>query len=398
MTVGSNGLAQSVLVVGGGMYVAGRGVDGYRGTIGPALLEARRRGVVGRLAVATTRIDTARDAADRLATLGRDMGVDGTIEIFPEDSTDDNPTGTALAAFRPDAAVVAVPDDNHAAVCVPLIHGGVHCLVVKPLAGTVADARTMADAADRTGVVAQVEFHKRLDESNLLLRSAVSEGRLGDPLYAVVEYSQRKTIPRDVFRGWATRTDIFQYLGVHYVDLVHWATGFRPARVTAWGQKVYLAELGIDTWDAMQVVVEWIQPDGRPFVSTHISNWVDPDRTSAMSDQRITIVGTAGRYQADQKHRGVQLVTDDAGAQDLNPYFTGVWQRDDNGITFDGYGIRSIGRFLDDVIDVRAGRVTAAELQGVRPTFHDGLISTAVIEAARYSIAASGTPTSVPAA
>jgi len=293
LTVGSNGLAQSVLVVGGGMYVAGRGVDGYRGTIGPALLEARRRGVVGRLAVAATRIDTARDAADRLATLGRDMGVDGTIEIFPEDSTDDNPTGTALAAFRPDAAVVAVPDDNHAAVCVPLIHGGVHCLVVKPLAGTVADARTMADAADRTGVVAQVEFHKRLDESNLLLRSAVSEGRLGDPLYAVVEYSQRKTIPRDVFRGWATRTDIFQYLGVHYVDLVHWATGFRPARVTAWGQKVYLAELGIDTWDAMQVVVEWIQPDGRPFVSTHISNWVDPDRTSAMSDQRITIVGTA---------------------------------------------------------------------------------------------------------
>ena len=51
----------------------------------------------------------------------------------------------------------------------------------------------------------------------------------------------------------------------------------------------------------MQVVIEWERKDGGLFVSTHITNWIDPDETSAMSDQKINVVGTKGRFQADQK-------------------------------------------------------------------------------------------------
>ena len=51
----------------------------------------------------------------------------------------------------------------------------------------------------------------------------------------------------------------------------------------------------------MQLVVEWERKDGGQFVSTHITNWIDPDETSAMSDQKINVVGTKGRFQADQK-------------------------------------------------------------------------------------------------
>lgn len=52
----------------------------------------------------------------------------------------------------------------------------------------------------------------------------------------------------------------------------------------------------------MQVVIEWERKDGGLFVSTHITNWIDPDETSAMSDQKINVVGTNGRFQADQKN------------------------------------------------------------------------------------------------
>ena len=124
----------------------------------------------------------------------------------------------------------------------------------------------MTEAAIKTGVVAQVEFHKRLDESNLLLRDAVQSDKLGNLLYAVIEYSQQKRNPRDIFSSWAGETSIFQYLGVHYVDILQFVTSFHPLRVSAWGQKDYLKNLGLDTWDSMQVVVEWERKDGGEFV------------------------------------------------------------------------------------------------------------------------------------
>ncbi len=392
--------AIDLLIVGGGMYVTGRGAPGYRGTILPAVFEARRAGLVGRVAIATTKPDSAAAAGAVARALAVEMGVDDAVETFPNDPEDAGPDAfeAAAARFAPDAAIVSVPDHLHASVCIPLIEAGRHCLVVKPMAGSLSDAKAMAAAAKTAGVVAEVEFHKRLDDSNLLMREAVRSGELGELLYATVEYSQRKLVARDAFRGWAAQSNIFQYLGVHYVDLLHWATAFTPVRVSAWGQKGYLRAAGVETWDAMQVVVEWRRPDGQPFVSTHITNWIDPDVSSAMSDQKINLVGTKGRYQADQKHRGVQTVTDDAGVRDINPYFTAEWRDDLSGqLTFNGYGIDSIVQFVRDVLSVRAGHLTPATLEAARPTFSTCITSVAVVEAAAMSLAAGGTPVEVPA-
>jgi len=385
-----------VLVVGGGMYVAGRGVSGADGTIMPALLEGRRAGKIGRIAVSTTRAETAAATAAQAQTLAEKMGVDGDCFSYPASGVNEQAFLAAVDEFKPEAVIVSVPDHLHADVSVPLIEQGLPCLVVKPMAGSLEDAKSMAVAADKAGVIAQVEFHKRLDESNRLLRDAIRGGQIGDPLYAVVEYSQRKIIPSEVFKSWAEHSNIFQYLGVHYVDLIQWMTDYSPVRVTAWGQKRFLAGLGIDTWDSMQVVIEWDTGDGGRFVSTHITNWIDPNNTSAMSDQKINVVGTKGRFQADQKNRGVQVVTDDQGVQDVNPYFTASWKDDLSGNrVFEGYGIKSVLRFVDDVLAVRAGNVTIAELEGSRPGFRACVVSTAVVEAARQSLENNSNPVEV---
>ena len=95
----------------------------------------------------------------------------------------------------------------------------------------------MNDAAIKAGVVAQVEFHKRLDEANLLLRDSVQSGKLGNLLYATIEYSQKKQIPRDIFRSWSEKSSIFQYLGVHYVDLLQFVTSFPSVKGFSMGTK-----------------------------------------------------------------------------------------------------------------------------------------------------------------
>jgi predicted dehydrogenase len=208
-------------------------------------------------------------------------------------------------------------------------------------------------------------------------------------LYFHVEYSQRRSIPEETFASWVRDTNIFQYLGVHYADMVWFVTGALPRRVLSTGQKSRLAAQGIDTPDAMQTLIEW-EKDGHRFVSTHLTHWVDPNTTSAMSDQAIKVVGTEGRIECDQKHRGIQTVTEAAGIEDLNPYFSCFYREPDGSHRFAGYGYESFYTFLRDVSDIRAGRRTVGELEGARPTFRSSLVSTAIVEASNASLAQDG--------
>ena len=234
------------------------------------------------------------------------------------------------------------------------------------------------------------KFHKRFDESNILLRQAIAEGRLGDLRYITVEYSQRELI-RGVFGAWLDRTNIFQYLGVHYVDIIFFLTGGRPVRALAMGQPDVGGSNATPGADSIQALIEWELPgSGERVVSTIITNWIDPDGTSAMSDQKITVVGTKGRYQMDQKHRGAQLVTQDGGVEDINPYFSQIYVGGDGQPGVHGYGPRCITQFLVDARDYSAGRIRQGDLNGKRPTFRDCLPSTAVIEAVNRSLTQHG--------
>tara|TARA_Y100000590_G_C15746831_1_gene1022429 strand:+ start:9309 stop:10487 length:1179 start_codon:yes stop_codon:yes gene_type:complete len=376
----------NVLVVGGGMYVVGYGSTNF-GTIIPALLESRRSGLIDRIGIVTTNPKSANNAKVRTIKIAKKMGIPGDCEKFPKEKNNNEEFIVAAKQFKPDIVIIAVPDHLHSSISIKLINKGYHCLLVKPMAPTLNEAKLMTIAAKKAKVLAQVEFHKRLDESNLLLREAVQSKKLGDLLYAVIEYSQKKKIPRDFFNSWSTKTNIFQYLGIHYVDLLQYVTSFKPTKVSAWGQKGYLQSMGIDTWDSMQVIIEWNRNNKNKFISTHITNWIDPDKTSAMSDQRINLVGTKGRYQADQKNRGVQIVDDKDGVQDINPYFSTSWHDSSlSNIRFNGYGIRSIIQFISDVKKLNSNQVSLRYLNTNRPSFEFCQASSAVIEAVNSSI------------
>ena len=69
-------------------------------------------------------------------------------------------TATDFVAAGLDAAVVATPNRHHADLSVALLEAGIHVLVEKPIAATVADAQRMIDAGkanNRVLMVGQVE-------------------------------------------------------------------------------------------------------------------------------------------------------------------------------------------------------------------------------------------------
>jgi predicted dehydrogenase len=265
-----------------------------------------------------------------------------------------------------------------------------HCLVVKPFTPTLSDARALVRLQESKGLVGVVELHKRFDEANLVVRRAIGEGRLGRIAYISVAYSQRRQIPLQLFRSWAGRTNIFQYLAVHYVDLIYFMTGYLPRRALAIGTRGILSDQGVDTYDSVHALLEYRHPSrAESFVATFDVNWIDPDDSSAMSDQRFTIVAEHARIDCDQKHRGVELVAQAGGARSINPYFS-EYLSDGDGLRFAGYGAASISRFLEDVRSVRAAECSWDRLPGGRATFRDALPSTAAIEAVNASLAAGG--------
>jgi predicted dehydrogenase len=369
------------------MYVGGRGA-GTDGTVLPTLMQAQSQGLIGDILVAATTRQSIDNLRVKLGELNTRLGTRVQVRGYPtRDGHDPLAYRQGLAELpHPGCAVVAVPDHLHASITSDVIRAGIHPLVVKPLTPTLGEAQELVELADKHNVYGAVEFHKRWDETNLLLRQALADGRLGDVLYITVEYSQRRMM-RDVFESWLDHTNIFQYLGVHYVDLIYFLTGARPLRALATGQPGIGGVSSPPSLDAIQALIEWEDPPTRRrFVSTVVTNWIDPNSTSAMSDQKITVVGARGRYQIDQKHRGAQLVTQQGGVEDVNPYFSQIYVGNDGTFGVKGYGPRSIIQFLTDVGDLAAGRRKRQDLMCLRPSFQDCLASVAVTEAVNRSL------------
>jgi predicted dehydrogenase len=380
------GGALNVLVIGAGMYVCGRGTETH-GTIMPAIYEWKRTHDVGEVYIAGTGPEGLGIAKTKIEEIERNTGVHIPLTFFPEgDLYDLQCYRRAIRKIpKPACAIVVVPDNLHREVAGEAIEGGLHTLVVKPLAPTLKEVYELIDLQRRKGMYCAVEFHKRFDYANLKLRDTIREGAIGDPLYFLVEFSQRKSVPAERFRKWVEATNIFQYLGVHYVDIIYFATGAKPLRAMALGQKGWLYSKGIDTYDSIEGTIEWEMPDKGRFTSCILTNWIDPESTSAMSDQKIKVIGTKGRFESDQKRRGVTIVSDEKGIKEPNPYFCAAYNAPGQ-VSYRGYGIESIHQFLKDVEEIEMGVVKIDDLEGERPTFKESIVPTAVIEAVNKSL------------
>lgn len=371
------------LVVGSGMYVTGRDGTGH-GTVLAALAEYSKTNPVS-VHVYSSRTQSRKPVEEATRRINGILGTDLQAEFSSRESVQ---FAEFLDQNSFDLAIVSVPDHLHFEFCKATLSHRVATLVVKPLTPTSQEASELIRLASTNKAYAAVEFHKRWDESNVQAKATLQQSLLGELSYIDVNYSQRISIPSKVFRQWAEKTNIFQYLGVHYVDLIHFLTGYHPQRVMAHGQWGALKASGIHTYDAIHASIVWKRLESdHTFYSHFNTNWIDPDCTSAMSDQKIKIVGTLGRIELDQKNRGIELVTTKRGIQHLNPYFAEFLQNQDGSYYFNGYGARSIMTFLDDVQRLKEGKTSLSALQKSRPSFQSSLVSTAVIERVNESMA-----------
>ena len=234
-----------ILVIGTGMYVTGRNTEGY-GTIFPSIIEFQRANKEKNLEVifVGTNVRNTDLSKRKVLKALKVSGIKIKTTFYPnKKNTKENYKSILEKEKNISCAIVVVPDNLHFEVVNECLNYNLHTLVAKPFTTKLVEAKRLIEKKNKKNIIGLVEFHKRFDKHNLLLKNTYESQKLGKPLYFNVEYSQKKIIPEKIFRKWSEKTNILQYLGIHYIDLVYFITKARPVRVMAMGQKNWLKKV-----------------------------------------------------------------------------------------------------------------------------------------------------------
>jgi predicted dehydrogenase len=129
------------------------------------------------------------------------------------------------AADDVDGVIIATPTHLHAEHGIEAAHRGWHILIEKPVAGTVADAQTLAQTLSKTDVKSLVGHHRRYHAPVQQLKSLIQSGAIGTVVNASLIWAMRK--PDEYFHGnWRTAGGSPVMINlVHDIDILRFVIG-----------------------------------------------------------------------------------------------------------------------------------------------------------------------------
>ncbi|UBU18358.1 Gfo/Idh/MocA family protein [Nonomuraea gerenzanensis] len=195
-----------------------------------------------------------------------------------------------------DALVVCTPHALHVAPAVDAAAAGVHVLMEKPMATSLAGCDTMAAACSAAGVVLFVGHIQHYLPITATARRAIADGLIGTPV-AIVD--RRSTDYRPGHRpGWFFDPELagggaIMNIGAHGIDRAAWLAGGRPTRVHA----TVVRRAAVETEGLLQ-----LELDNGVLATVAVLD-------SALGGiDEIEVLGTAGTLRASRPH-GVQVAT-----------------------------------------------------------------------------------------
>ena len=156
-----------------------------------------------------------------------------------------------------DAAIIATPNRHHADLSVALLEKGVHVLVEKPIASTVADAQRMIDAARANNRVLMVGQVERFNPAVEAVKRAVD----GDDIISI-------QITRvGPFPARMGEVGVVIDLAVHDIDIIRHLTGseiteVQPqiARTRAEREDTALLQFRLANGVIAHITTNWVTP------------------------------------------------------------------------------------------------------------------------------------------
>jgi len=270
---------------------------------------------------------------------------------FRIDAYDD--AAEMLDEVRPAAATIATSDPAHVGPTLACIQRGVHVLLEKPIATTLADADTIIAAARDGDAKVLVGHVVRFDPRYARAKQLVDAGEIGR-VEAIFARRLNQASLQDVLRG---RVSVLSFLGVHDFDIMRWFAGAEAVSVhteAVWG--VHRGH-GYDVEDMTFTLVRF----ANGVIGCAELGWIVPAAHPRGPEFKFDVNGARGRVSIDLYDQNLAVCTEDR------------WYRPDFGHSVGA----EVDSFLDCVIEDKQPPITPADARAALE------ISLAAIQSAR---------------
>jgi predicted dehydrogenase len=201
-----------------------------------------------------------------------------------------------------EAVIIATPDFAHHELAVAAAQAGKHVLIEKPLTTSLAQADQIVAEVRRAGVTGMTLFSHRWVPAYYLAKQRLASGDLGRPLTAYARKNDVISVPTEMI-NWAAQTTCAWFLSSHDIDLVTWYFEDEPVEVRASGTRQVLVKRGLDTYDAIQALVQFKSGASAVFES----GWIYPNTFPTMVDSWIALTCERGVIQLDRQQEQLQV-------------------------------------------------------------------------------------------
>ena len=247
---------------------------------------------------------------------------------------------------RFDAAIISIPEVNHYECIDALKCHTSQFLCVKPVGESLEVFNKIEELARNNNLNIFVDFHKRFDQSNMLLVSEVVRVNASKMWYTFF-YGQKAEMPRVYFRRWAEFSNPYQYLAPHFLDLIFKSVSrdeapFRLDKVSG-SVRALSFDHNPRLIDLVDVNLSLLG-SGKEIILNSCCNWAEPKYFPHKSRQRIEYQSDGFHFISEQDDRGQRFSYEDSYIMP-NPHFMAP----DDVLVSDGYGIASFMNFLSYV-------------------------------------------------
>jgi predicted dehydrogenase len=194
-----------------------------------------------------------------------------------------------------DGVIIATPDAIHLQPSLAAAEAGIHILLEKPMATTVADAEAILTAVEAAGVKLMLGHIARFVPEYKMAHDKVASGELG----MITNAYLRRSCTLAEGRRLAGRCSVNEYLAPHDFDLLLWYMGKDVTSVYATkGDFVLKPEYGVADyyWNVIKFA------NGASGV-VHVA-WCEPDTWPRLVEAQLMLNGTQGCVHTGLGHVG----------------------------------------------------------------------------------------------
>jgi len=402
----ANETIKNVLIIGGGMIT--------NDLILPTVYHLQRLGKIKNISVCALNGKPLKELAEN--KIIKDAFPNSSFTAYPDYNSVDlneffpNLYKEVLNKMGPEnLVIVATPDQTHYQIAKDALAAGQHTITVKPLVLRHSEATELENISKEKGLFLGVEYHKRMDDRALMARQHYRNGDFGEFRLAQASMIEPYYYMESNFQNWCVceNTDMFAYVGCHYVDQIHFITGLLPVEVSVYGIK--------DKYPNGREGYLWT--DARVLWNNGAClNVIDaigyPDIAPGGNAQGLKMF-CKGKNDAciifhEDQFRGVKYSFDPDLAtapakkyQEPSPDFMKLVYRGGNdGLEPVGYGFRSIEKLVDGALRIKQcdslkgkqEELSAIDEEGILATPNNSFYNELVVEAGRLSILNDGRP------